>query len=92
MIRGINKHIIEVCEPESIYFEKAILFIRPDMEFCSDDELYKHAKSILASLSDPCGLVRRKKTKRISNLVKTGLCILSGCAATLVIFFVFRLL
>ena len=92
MIRGINKHIIEVCEPGSVYFERAILFIRPDVDFCSDDELYGHAKAVLADMSVPCGLIRRKKKKRMSSILKPALWSLSGCAAALAAFFILGLL
>ena len=29
MIKGVNRQIIEVNEPDSIYFEKAVFYLRP---------------------------------------------------------------
>lgn len=29
MIKGVNKNIIEINNPDSIYFEKAIFYLRP---------------------------------------------------------------
>jgi len=31
MIKGVNKRIIEINNPESIYFEKAIFYLRPNV-------------------------------------------------------------
>ena len=29
MLKGVNKHVVEVVDMENEYFEKAILFLRP---------------------------------------------------------------
>lgn len=31
MIKGVNKKIIEINNPESIYFEKAVFYLRPEV-------------------------------------------------------------
>ncbi len=31
MIKGVNKTIIEVSRPDSIYFEKAVFYLRPNV-------------------------------------------------------------
>lgn len=31
MIKGVNKRIIEINNPDSIYFEKAIFYLRPNV-------------------------------------------------------------
>lgn len=47
MIKGVNKVIIEVNETDNKFFEKAILYIRP--EYCNDSEerLKSRAKQYL---------------------------------------------
>lgn len=50
MIKGVNKRIVEVSLPESIYFEKAVVFLRA--ESCPRDEaaLENEARSSIARL------------------------------------------
>ena len=31
MIKGVNHRVIEVSRPESAYFERAVLFLRPEL-------------------------------------------------------------
>ena len=37
MIKGVNKHIIEVKNPESIYFEKAVFYLKPNIDKISSE-------------------------------------------------------
>lgn len=51
MIKGVNKKIIEINNPESPYFDKVILYIKPNREIHSSNELTyevdKYLKSII---------------------------------------------
>lgn len=47
MIKGVNKKIIEINETENIYFEKAILYIRPKMSDIPQSHLIKEANFYL---------------------------------------------
>ncbi len=31
MIKGVNKKVIEVNRPDSVYFERAVLYLRPEV-------------------------------------------------------------
>ena len=31
MIKGVNKKVLEINNPQSIYFEKAVLYLKPNM-------------------------------------------------------------
>ncbi len=31
MIKGVNKKVIEISRPDSAYFERAVLYLRPDV-------------------------------------------------------------
>ena len=59
MIRGVNKHIIEVSETENEYFERAILFVRPDMLHLNDAELRRRATKLLIGMGQPGGSLKR---------------------------------
>lgn len=50
MIKGVNKHIVEINNPNNDYFEKAILYVRPDKLAIPPKELSGEARSYLDSL------------------------------------------
>lgn len=37
MVKGVNKKIIEVNNPDSIYFEKAVFYLRPEVRTLPDE-------------------------------------------------------
>lgn len=52
MIKGVSKKIVEINNPDSIYFEKAILYLRPHMGELSDKIIAKEAEKYLFSVSE----------------------------------------
>lgn len=46
MIKGVNKKIIEINNPESIYFEKAVFYLRPEVmelpQQVADEEIERY--------------------------------------------------
>ena len=65
MVKGVNKLIVEVSNPNSEVFERAIFFVKPQMKNTSPHELNKNANALIVSASKP------KK----SNVVSTGIAI-----------------
>ena len=47
MIKGVNKQIIEVNDPESKYFEKAVLYIRPEYADVPRGKICHSAKELI---------------------------------------------
>ncbi|MCM1132831.1 MAG: hypothetical protein NC340_05105 [Ruminococcus flavefaciens] len=37
MVKGVNKKIIEVNNPDSIYFERAVFYLRPEVRTLPDE-------------------------------------------------------
>ena len=50
MIRGVNKNIIEISDTENAYFERAILFVRPDHDMKSSEHIRKQATGFLSGM------------------------------------------
>lgn len=50
MVKGVNRRIIEVSSTGSEYFEKAILYIRPNCSEISDKLIAEEARCFLSSL------------------------------------------
>ena len=38
MLKGVNHKVIEVCHPDSVYFDRAVFYLRPEV-----DDLPTHA-------------------------------------------------
>lgn len=73
MIKGINRTIIEVTDTGNIYYERALLVLKPEYTDVNRSLLEKEAKKMLFSMSAPSAI---KKTPRHSLLdYKTGLCL-----------------
>ncbi len=50
MLKGVNKHIIEVVDMENEYFEKAILFLRPGHSGSDEGTLRQRAGEYIRTL------------------------------------------
>ena len=46
MIKGINKQVLEILEPSSGYFEKALFFVKPEYTGFSENKLKEMARGI----------------------------------------------
>lgn len=62
LIKGVNRKIIEIKSPESAYFEKAILYVRPDMSSAPTQLLRREAEIYISGVS-------RKRRKNSSNII-----------------------
>ncbi len=59
MLRGINRSIIEINETESKYFEKILIFVKPEFATLTEDKLKKEANRAISKMtSEPMGLKR----------------------------------
>lgn len=78
MIKGVNKYVIEVIETENRYYDKALLFVRPEYaEAVERETLEKEAKKVLKSM-DAISAVKRHKQRAwwliyLMNVVVMGL-------------------
>lgn len=84
-MRGVNKLIVEIQNPDSEYFDKAILFLRPDKAYPSQNELSRSADALLKAVS-----ANPPKPQRNTALIIIGiagaLLMLAGGAALLLAF------
>ena len=61
MIKGVNKKIIEVNHPESIYFEKAVLYLRPEVRELPAEVTREEAEKYISMITPE--LHRKKRLK-----------------------------
>lgn len=74
MVKGVNKNIIEVHDLNSTYFEKAILFVKPEYALFDSEKLFREAKRYVnnADLNRKCGKKPRPSAK--SNILGKFVC------------------
>lgn len=83
LIRGVNRQIIEVCETENAFFEKVILFVRPDYMEESETELKNQADRMLRRYGHYPK--KRKKQARVFAMLKLLSVALCGAAVAIII-------
>ena len=65
MLRGTNKSIIEISETENKYFERALLFVKPEFSNLSPERLNREAKRMIGTLTfSPMGLGRQPTARK----------------------------
>ena len=66
MVKGVNRKIIEINNPDSPYFEKAVLYLKPNITFFSDTVSHKEAQSLINRLTtDEYADKKRTRRKKI---------------------------
>lgn len=66
MLRGVNKQIIEINSTDNCYFEKAILFVRPEFSGAKETKLRDNANEFLKEIETEKQLVKAVN-KRMKN-------------------------
>lgn len=51
MIKGVSKKVLEINNPQSLYFEKAVLYLKPNLSSISYKLLRAEAEEMLKDLS-----------------------------------------
>ena len=80
MIKGVNKQIIEVYDTGNKYFEKAILFVKPEYMSENEQGLRKEANRLLLEIGDPPVRNKRNissrkvKKSRATAFIFIGIC------------------
>ena len=55
MIKGVNKRIIEIKNPDSPYFERAVFYLRPHVLELPEDVADSEAAKFIAMIMPECG-------------------------------------
>lgn len=74
MIKGVNKKVIEINNTKNIYFEKAVLYVRPEMLDTPHSHLMKEASYYLEENIPkvPENICRGRKLSKISSILMTA--------------------
>lgn len=70
MIKGVNKKIIEINNPDSLYFEKAVFYLRPNVNILSEEISEREIKRCISELMPEQSSPRyRLRTGRIAATI-----------------------
>lgn len=96
MLRGVNKQIIEVNNTGNRYFERALLFVKPEYSDAGQERLEREADRLLAAMGPPpagkrtqARIVQRRRTadrRRFKVMAGTVLLFAAG----LIVYFILR--
>ena len=50
MIKGVNKKVVEINNPRSIYFEKAVFYLKPNMSLMPEKLIGREAEEMVREL------------------------------------------
>ncbi len=65
MLRGVNRSIIEISETDNKYFERVLIFVRPEFGALPMSHLNLEAKKFMGSISfTPMGLSKNSARRR----------------------------
>ena len=66
MIKGINRQILEVTNPESPYFDKILFFVSGEGGAAGDEELKNEARKIAGQVRKPPKTKKSKKDRALN--------------------------
>ena len=85
MLRGTNKSIIEINETENKYFERALLFVKPEFVNLSPERLNREAMRMIGTISfSPMGLSRPVSARKRAAKKRRRKILLIGGALLLI--------
>lgn len=83
MLRGTNRSIIEINETENKFFEKILIFVKPEFGSLPPETLSKEANKVIYAMNSvPLGMGRITARKRAKLRLRRKVTLL---AATLII-------
>lgn len=69
MLKGVNKQIVDIPQPESAYFERAIFFVKPECSGVSESKLRAKADEMVSLAAVPKKKSHEKPRKKIADFL-----------------------
>ncbi len=87
MVKGVNRQVVEVSEPQSEYFERILFFVRPEYASMNEGKLRDRAGMIAG---DNAKVVPTKiKSRKTTLILSLVLSCLTGLAAGILLASIF---
>lgn len=90
MLKGVNRQVVEIPQPESDYFERVLFFVKP--EYCGMGEagIREKAAAVIRAALPPPGNRNDRFALRLSGLLKTAAAVLLGAGLATAILLMVR--
>ena len=85
MIKGVNRHIIEITNTGNMYYERALLVLRPEYDNVERSLLEKEARRLIKDMQAPSAIKKRRAF--VLWIVRFGI---SACVGALIMYFIKR--
>ncbi|MCC8110135.1 MAG: hypothetical protein LIO74_00385 [Ruminococcus sp.] len=79
MVKGVNKKIIEINHPDSLYFDRAVFYLKPDVTEFSPQLSQADANMLLSEVSP------KDLSKRRYGWIRTLVLIMLSCIGTVLL-------
>ena len=88
MIKGVNKQVVDVTEPDSAYFERVLFFVKPEFSGLGEGALRSKANQLLnETAGEGVARPKRRLRPRLQAAAVAGLAAILGAALTAAVFF-----
>ena len=77
MLKGVNRQVVEISQPENKYFERILLFVRPEYSGMSEARLTQQAESAVPDGPRPPRIKKRSRL-RLGELLRAAVCAGAG--------------
>lgn len=84
MLKGVNRQIVDIPQPESAFFERAIFFIKPEYVNVTESRLRAKADEMVKAVCDPPKAHGRIKNRKVAKILHLAASAASGAAITLI--------
>lgn len=88
MLRGVNRQVLEITETNNLYYEKALLVIRPEYSNAQRSLLEREAKLMLKRMKPPSAIKVRKKLLYWS--LRLGLSAILGAGISAIVILIIK--
>lgn len=80
MLKGVNRQVVDVSQPESVYFERVLFFVKPEFYGLGEAKLKSKADALLKDTSLPPETRTKKRKSGKGEAVKIFLSASAGAA------------
>ena len=78
MIKGVNRNIIEVKDPDNIYFEKAVLYVRPNVTVFPEAVMKSETEKLLGRILPKHKVSEKRRLKKWAAMIFLALLTLTA--------------
>ena len=72
MLKGVNRQVVEVSQPESVYFERVLFFVKPEFYGLGEAKLRSKADALIKDTSEPPSTKHKKRKESESNFMQSA--------------------